>query len=142
MNIQKTQHSTPMAHYEVLVVGAGPYGLSTAAHLLGQGLKVKTLEVDHVILGTGCRSDITRLPMLHSSLANELDTYMGSPILNTRFESSIPGLYFIGFTAVRSFGPFYRWYRCSSPADNKFGCKIGNTKKIIARSSKPCVSIC
>lgn len=69
----------------------------------------KTLEVDHVILGTGYRADITRLPMLHSSLANELDTYMGSPILNTRFESSIPGLYFIGFTAARSFGPFYRF---------------------------------
>lgn len=69
----------------------------------------KILEVDHVILGTGYRADITRLPMLHTSLANELDTYMGSPILNNRFESSIPGLYFIGFTAARSFGPFYRF---------------------------------
>ena len=28
------------AHYDVVVVGAGPYGLSTAAHLMGQGLKV------------------------------------------------------------------------------------------------------
>ena len=108
MNVQKTQHSTPMAHYEALVVGA-IYGLSTAARLLGQGLKVKTLEVDHVIMGTGYHADVKRLPMLHSSLANELDTYLGSPILNTRFESSIPGLYFIGFTAVRSFGPFYRF---------------------------------
>jgi len=27
-------------HYDVVVMGAGPYGLSTAAHLLGQGLKV------------------------------------------------------------------------------------------------------
>jgi FAD-dependent urate hydroxylase len=29
----------PAANYDV-VVGAGPYGLSTAAHLLGYGLKV------------------------------------------------------------------------------------------------------
>lgn len=69
----------------------------------------KIFEVDHVILGTGYRPDITHLPMLHSSLVNELDTYRGSPILNIRFESSIPGLYFIGFSAARSFGPYYRF---------------------------------
>lgn len=69
----------------------------------------KTLQVDHVILGTGYRADIRRLPMLHSSLVTELNTYKGSPILNTKFESNVPGLYFIGFTAARSFGPFYRF---------------------------------
>jgi cation diffusion facilitator CzcD-associated flavoprotein CzcO len=35
--------------YDAVVVGAGPYGLSTAAHLLGRGLRVavfgKTLEM-------------------------------------------------------------------------------------------------
>ncbi len=67
------------------------------------------LKADHVILGTGYRTDITRLPMLHSSLLHALDTYMGSPILNTRFESSISGLYFTGFTAMQSLGPYYRF---------------------------------
>jgi len=69
----------------------------------------KTLHVDHVILGTGYHADVKRLPMLHPTLVADLDIYMGSPILNTRFESNIPGLYFIGFTAARSFGPFYRF---------------------------------
>lgn len=32
--------SSTSTHYDVAVMGAGPYGLSTAAHLLGQGLKV------------------------------------------------------------------------------------------------------
>src|SRR5947209_19062849 len=39
----------PDAPYDAVVVGAGPYGLSTAAHLLGRGLSVavfgKTLEL-------------------------------------------------------------------------------------------------
>jgi FAD-dependent urate hydroxylase len=69
----------------------------------------KTLHVDHIILGTGYHADVKRLPMLHSTLVADLDMYMGSPILNSRFESNIPGLYFIGFTSVRSFGPFYRF---------------------------------
>ncbi|HEY0754634.1 MAG TPA: NAD(P)-binding domain-containing protein [Ktedonobacteraceae bacterium] len=32
--------SVPTTHYDVVVMGAGPYGLSTAAHLLGKGLNV------------------------------------------------------------------------------------------------------
>ena len=67
------------------------------------------LKADHVILGTGYRADITRLPMLHSSLTKAIHTYKGSPILNTRFESNISGLYFTGFSAMQSLGPYYRF---------------------------------
>ncbi len=48
--------------YDVAVVGAGPYGLSTAAHLLGHGLRVavfgRTLEMwrDHMPKGMLLRS--------------------------------------------------------------------------------------
>lgn len=69
----------------------------------------KTLEVDHVILGTGYQTDIARLPMLHPSLLASLKTYAKAPELTNWFESSVPGLYFIGFTAARFFGPFYRF---------------------------------
>ncbi len=31
------------ASYDAIVVGAGPYGLSTAAHLRGRGLSVATV---------------------------------------------------------------------------------------------------
>ncbi|HAE81875.1 MAG TPA: hypothetical protein DCK85_00695, partial [Ktedonobacter sp.] len=40
VDMKKPQHSTPTSEYDVVVVGAGPYGLSTAAHLQGRGLKV------------------------------------------------------------------------------------------------------
>ncbi len=69
----------------------------------------ETLTVDHVILATGYRTDLTRLSMLHPQLLTSIRTYMKSPELNPWFESSVSGLYFIGFSAARSFGPFYRF---------------------------------
>ena len=69
----------------------------------------KVLNADHVILGTGYRADVKRLPMLHASLLPQIKTYLNAPILSGTFESSVPGLYFIGFTSVLSCGPFYRF---------------------------------
>ncbi len=69
----------------------------------------KTLHADHVILGTGYRVDVKRLPMLHVSLLSQIKTYRNAPILNSSFESSVPGLYFTGFSSVLSCGPLYRF---------------------------------
>ncbi len=69
----------------------------------------KRLKVDHLILGTGYRVDIRKLPMLHSSLLPAIRTYRKAPILNNQFESSVPGLYFVGFSSVMSCGPLYRF---------------------------------
>jgi cation diffusion facilitator CzcD-associated flavoprotein CzcO len=69
----------------------------------------ETLVVDHIILGTGYRADIRRLPMLDMYLLDEVYTYRGCPVLNNWFETNVPGLYFLGYTSARSFGPFYRF---------------------------------
>ncbi|HLZ59801.1 MAG TPA: NAD(P)-binding domain-containing protein [Ktedonosporobacter sp.] len=69
----------------------------------------ETLVVDHIILGTGYRADIRRLPMLDSYLLDEIYAYRGCPVLNNWFETNVPGLYFLGYTSARSFGPFYRF---------------------------------
>jgi hypothetical protein len=69
----------------------------------------KSLKADHVILGTGYRMNIKNLPMLHSSVLSGVRTYHNAPILNTRFESSVPGLYFVGLSSVSSCGPLYRF---------------------------------
>lgn len=65
--------------------------------------------VDHVILATGYQADVKMLPMLDMSLIDGIKTYKKAPQLNNWFESSVPGLYFIGFSAARSFGPYYRF---------------------------------
>ncbi len=69
----------------------------------------RTLKADHVILGTGYRVNLKNLSMIHPSLLAEIQTYHNAPILNSRFESSVPGLYFLGFSSVSSCGPLYRF---------------------------------
>lgn len=68
-----------------------------------------TLRADHVLLATGYRVDINRLPMLSPTLLSKIQTHQNVPLLNPWFESSVPGLYFNGITAIRSFGPLYRF---------------------------------
>lgn len=69
----------------------------------------EVLKADHLILATGYLVDINRLTMLHASLLSEIQTDRDIPILNSWFESSVPGLYFIGLTSLRNFGPLFRF---------------------------------
>jgi hypothetical protein len=68
-----------------------------------------TLEVDHVLLATGYRVDIAKYRMLAPELLHRVDCVDGSPVLSAGFESSLPGLHFIGSSAVTSFGPLMRF---------------------------------
>lgn len=65
--------------------------------------------VDHVLLGTGYKIDIARYGFLSEDLLQRVRTVRGYPVLNGRFESSLPGLYFVGATAAYSLGPFFRF---------------------------------
>jgi thioredoxin reductase len=76
----------------------------------------EVLEVEHVILGTGFRPEVKSLPMLSQNIKDALRTYRGSPVLSSWFESSVPGMYFIGFSAARGFGPLYRFVIGSAAA--------------------------
>jgi hypothetical protein len=61
--------------------------------------------VDHALLATGFRVDVSRYPFLSKSLLNCLKTTNGYPVLRPGLESSIPGLHFVGKSAAWSFGP-------------------------------------
>ena len=71
--------------------------------------RVSTVESDHVIAGTGYRVDLARLKFLPESLRSRIEVLEGSPILDRNFESSVPGLYFVGLSAAVSFGPLLRF---------------------------------
>ena len=61
--------------------------------------------VDHVIVATGYRADVSRYSFLDPSMTSALRTSKGSPVLARGLESSIPGLHFVGKPAAWSFGP-------------------------------------
>jgi len=65
--------------------------------------------VDHVLLGTGYRVDVSRYEFLSHDIAESLSQVNGYPELDRGFQSSIPGLYFVGAPAARSFGPLMRF---------------------------------
>ena len=76
---------------------------------LGRPLGEEDLVVDHVIAATGYRPGMSRLRFLEADLLVRIDETDGTPILDRSFQSSVPGLYFVGFPAGLSFGPVMRF---------------------------------
>jgi hypothetical protein len=62
-------------------------------------------RVDHVLLGTGYRVDVSGYRFLDPSIVSAVRQVDGNPLLSKGFRSSVPGLYFIGATAAKTFGP-------------------------------------
>lgn len=73
---------------------------------LSDGVRI---SADHIILATGYRVDLDKLGMIATGLRAMIATDRGSPVLTRSFESSAPGLYFVGAAAIRSFGPMFRF---------------------------------
>jgi cation diffusion facilitator CzcD-associated flavoprotein CzcO len=64
---------------------------------------------DHVLLGTGYKISLDRYDFLPAEIVQAVRTVNGYPVLNARFESTMPGLYFVGAPAAYSFGPLCRF---------------------------------
>ncbi len=65
--------------------------------------------VDHVIAATGYKMDVQRLDFLCADLRAELKLIRNTPRLSAHFESSMPGLYFVGPISAMTFGPVMRF---------------------------------
>ena len=64
---------------------------------------------DHVLLATGYQSDISKLDLLAPELLQKVRCVDGSPELSAGFQSSVPGLHFVGSSSVMSYGPLMRF---------------------------------
>ncbi len=69
----------------------------------------KEIQAEHIIAATGYKVDIERLKFIRPEIRSSVKTLQGSPVLSSSFESSVPGLYFVGVSAANSFGPVMRF---------------------------------
>lgn len=89
--------------HEVAAVSAGQGGLELVFR------NGRTTVVDHVLLGTGYRVDLARYSFLSGDVLSEVRQVDGYPVLGRGFESSVPGLHFLGAPAAWTFGPLMRF---------------------------------
>lgn len=69
----------------------------------------REVVTDHVIAATGYRPRMSALDCLSGRLRSAVRTHAEMPVLSARFESSVPGLFFVGLAAADSFGPLMRF---------------------------------
>ena len=89
----------------VVSVIAGARGGARVALSDGTGL-----TVDRIILATGYKADLSRVPYL-AGVLGLIEVADGFPVLDETFQASLPGLYLPGFTGTRDFGPFFGFTR-------------------------------
>lgn len=66
-------------------------------------------EAEHVIVATGYHADVRRLRFLSAAIRQHVRTLDDAPVLSCEFESSVPGLYFVGLASANTFGPMMRF---------------------------------
>ena len=133
-----------------MCAAAEPSG--SGVRLLLDGPSRSSLDVDHVIAGTGFRIDLARLTYLPEDLRARIATHGGYPVLTRAGESTVPGLYFVGAPAAFGLGPSMRFIagthnvsaqlhpvRCSAAREGAQDGRLapGRVAKYRSRAMKP-----
>jgi hypothetical protein len=82
--------------------------------LVGEQVRVRLDDggeriIDHVLLGTGYRVDISKYAFLSEKLKGAIRCFNGYPVLGAGLETSVPGLHILGAPAAWSFGPLMQF---------------------------------
>jgi thioredoxin reductase len=95
----------------------------------------KEMLTEHLIAATGYRVDMRRLGFLDEAIRNQVKTVREAPVLSANFESSVPGLYFVGVAAAYSFGPLMRFAYGADFTANRIGKHLpSSARRMVARS--------
>jgi cation diffusion facilitator CzcD-associated flavoprotein CzcO len=95
-------------HRRTEVISARPADGGVVVRVRENGSE-RELRADHVVAGTGFEVDVDRLGFLDQDLRERVARIQGAPRLDRHFQSSVPGLYFVGVLAMFSFGPLFRF---------------------------------
>lgn len=101
----------------------------------GSGERTR-VHAEHVIAATGYRVDIRRLDYLDKSLLSRLEHVGQAPVLSTRFESSVKGLFLTGPIAANSFGPLMRFAFGAGFASRRLVPALSRASRIPSSSGK------
>jgi hypothetical protein len=91
------------------LVEAGTSGGRVQLKFRNGGGSSRAADVDFVIAGTGYDGDVARLGFLDPELLRRIECIERAPSLNSHFESTVPGLHFVGPLSFMSFGPLFRF---------------------------------
>ena len=69
----------------------------------------KTIWTDHVIAATGYKVDLNRVDCLAPELRLSITRERAAPVLDSQFETSVPGLFMVGIASAPTFGPVMRF---------------------------------
>jgi thioredoxin reductase len=96
-------------HLGAALTSVRPQGDRVRVEFTQRGQESRQFDVDHVVAATGYQVAVSRLRFIHQSIQSRIRKVADTPILGRHFESSVPGLYFIGAAAANSFGPLLRF---------------------------------
>lgn len=112
-----------------VVQAASASGEQVVVALSTSGSSAGTSRCDSVI-ATGFRPDVDRLPFLARGLREQVHRMDRAPKLDRHFQSTVPGLHFVGPTSAMSFGPLFRFvigaYRTTATL---VGCLAGKKRR-------------
>jgi cation diffusion facilitator CzcD-associated flavoprotein CzcO len=75
---------------------------------LDAGNRSHVLDIDRIVLATGYKVNITRVPLLaRGNVLARLRTLNDLPVLDDHLQSNIPGLFMTSMPATGDFGPFF-----------------------------------
>jgi thioredoxin reductase len=100
----------------------------------GDGVKTER-RTDHIIAATGYRVDLRRLPFLDQQLLAGLRAAENTPVLSANFESTIPGLYFVGLPSANTFGPLMRFMLGAGYTSRRLSAHIAQSipRRLVSR---------
>lgn len=111
-----------------VVAAAAHNGERVSLRVHRKGEEPRTIVCDHVVAATGYEVDVDGLEFIDPGLRREIDRIEQAPRLDHRFQSSVPGLYFVGFMSSPCFGPLFRFVAGAAYTSRALG-------RVLARGS-------